>query len=160
MRRLVDGSGEQGEVVAQWAIERWDVEIEVVLYRVARGWWLENTYPIELWAGELGARAILCEDEEHGVYFRVTNREFGRLLTGEDRPVSLATPVAAQVVEYLDRVPGRWAMPPRPRFPPIYRRRFGEDAKPQAPAIRGSEDHLAPACTAFARRQPSPVPAA
>ena len=161
MRRLVHGSDEQGEVVARWAIDGWDVEVTVLLYRVAQGWWPENTYPIELWAGELGAPAILCEDEEHGVYFRVTDGAFGRLLTGEDRPVSLATPVAARVVEYLEHVPGRWAMPSRPDFPPIYRRRFGEEAAaPHAPAIRGSEDQLVPVCTAFARRRPSPVPAA
>ncbi len=160
MRRLVHGSGEQRQVVARWTIDGWGVEVEVLLHQVARGWWLENSYPIVLRAGQQETEAILCEDVAHGLYFYVSDRAFGRLLTGTDRPVSLATPVAAQVVEYLEHIPGRWAMPSRPEFPPVHRRRFGDDeAVQQGPAIRSSEDQLAPVCTAFTRRRPNRVPA-
>ncbi len=159
-QRRPDSAGDPEKALARWSIGGWDVKVTVLLRRVAKGWWLENTYPIELHAGQQSAQAILCEDEEHGLYFHVADHAFGRLLTGEDRPVSVATPVAAQVVEYLEHVPGRWALPSRPQFPLIHRRRFGDDAAARhAPAIRRPEEELAPACTVYTRRRANRVSA-
>ncbi|MDP9351169.1 MAG: hypothetical protein M3P51_06490, partial [Chloroflexota bacterium] len=133
-QRLTDIPTIQGEVVGQWTIRGFVPELVALLRMVPQGWWLKNRYSLELWTGTCGAEALLCEDTEHGPYFYVADHAFGRLLTGKDQPVAVATPRAAQVARYLEHFPGRSALPYSAEFPRVHRRAFSESV----PVLRPS----------------------
>ncbi len=122
--QVPNSSGCLGQIVARWAIEGFDDELTAVVRKVRGGSLQGNEYSIQVHIGAHEAKAILCEDEEHGVYFYVSDLAFCLRLTEDHQPVALVTPVAAEVVEYLENVPGRWALPPRPLFPPVHHPRF------------------------------------